>query len=41
VLAAIGKVECDHGRNPHPACTQEGAVNFAGAGGPMQFLAAT
>jgi cell wall-associated NlpC family hydrolase len=41
VLAAIGKVECDHGRNPHPACTQEGALNSAGAGGPMQFLAAT
>jgi cell wall-associated NlpC family hydrolase len=41
VLAAIGKVECDHGRNPHPACTQAGAVNFAGASGPMQFLAGT
>ncbi|MGH2941797.1 MAG: NlpC/P60 family protein [Solirubrobacteraceae bacterium] len=41
VLAAVGKVECDHGRNPHPACTVPGAVNPAGAGGPMQFLAAT
>jgi cell wall-associated NlpC family hydrolase len=41
VLAAIGKVECDHGRNPDPACTQEDAVNSAGAGGPMQFLAGT
>jgi cell wall-associated NlpC family hydrolase len=41
VLAGIGKVECDHGRNPHPSCTAEGAVNSAGAGGPMQFLAAT
>jgi cell wall-associated NlpC family hydrolase len=41
VLAAIGKVECDHGRNPHPACATRGAVNFAGAGGPMQFLAGT
>jgi cell wall-associated NlpC family hydrolase len=41
VLAGIGKVECDHGRNPHPACTTPGAVNSAGAGGPMQFLAAT
>jgi len=41
VLAGIGKVECDHGRNPDPACTQEGAVNAAGAGGPMQFLAST
>ncbi len=41
VLAGIGKVECDHGRDPAPSCTQEGAVNSAGAGGPMQFLAAT
>jgi cell wall-associated NlpC family hydrolase len=41
VLAGIGKVECDHGRNPDPACWQEGAENAAGAGGPMQFLAAT
>jgi Transglycosylase SLT domain len=41
VLAAIGRVECDHGRDPDPACTREGAVNAAGAGGPMQFLAST
>lgn len=41
VLAGIGKVECDHGRDPDPSCTQEGAVNQAGAGGPMQFLAST
>jgi len=41
ILAGIGKVECDHGRDPDPACTQEGAVNSAGAGGPMQFLAST
>jgi cell wall-associated NlpC family hydrolase len=41
VLAGIGKLECDHGRSPNPACLQEGAVNYAGAGGPMQFLAAT
>ncbi|MGH2950261.1 MAG: NlpC/P60 family protein, partial [Solirubrobacteraceae bacterium] len=41
VLAAIGKVECDHGRHRHAACTTRGAVNYAGAGGPMQFLAAT
>ena len=41
VLAGIGKVECDHGRDPDPACTREGAVNGAGAGGPMQFLAST
>ncbi len=41
VLAAIGKVECDHGRDPDPSCSREGAVNAAGAGGPMQFLAST
>ena len=41
LLAGVGEVECDHGRNPDPSCTQEGAVNSAGAGGPMQFLAAT
>lgn len=41
ILAAIGEVECDHGRDPDPSCTQEGAVNSAGAGGPMQFLAST
>jgi len=41
VLAGIGKVECDHGRSPDPACWQEGATNAAGAGGPMQFLAPT
>jgi hypothetical protein len=41
VLAAIGKVECDHGRDPDPSCSRVGAVNAAGAGGPMQFLAST
>jgi hypothetical protein len=41
VLAAIGRVECDHGRDPDPSCTKEGAVNSAGAGGPMQFIAST
>jgi hypothetical protein len=41
ILAGIGKVECDHGRDPSPSCTREGAVNSAGAGGPMQFLAST
>lgn len=41
VLAGVGKVECDHGRYPNPACSQPGAVNEKGAGGPMQFLAAT
>jgi hypothetical protein len=41
ILAGIGKLECDHGRDPDPACDREGAVNSAGAGGPMQFLAST
>jgi hypothetical protein len=41
ILAGIGRVECDHGRDPSPSCTREGAVNAAGAGGPMQFLAST
>ncbi len=41
VLAGIGKVECDHGRDRSPSCITEGAVNGAGAGGPMQFLAST
>jgi hypothetical protein len=41
ILAGIGKVECDHGRDPDPSCTKEGAVNGAGAGGPMQFIGST
>src|SRR5580692_4823585 len=39
ILAGIGKVECDHGRDPDRSCSTRGAVNSAGAGGPMQFLA--
>jgi hypothetical protein len=41
ILAGIGKVECDHGRDAASSCTRQGAVNSAGAGGPMQFLAST
>lgn len=41
ILAGIGKVECDHGRDTDPSCTHEGATNSAGAGGPMQFIAST
>jgi len=41
ILAATGKVECDHGRDPDPSCTREGSLNYAGAGGPAQFLLAT
>ncbi|GAA2614037.1 bifunctional lytic transglycosylase/C40 family peptidase [Actinomadura fulvescens] len=39
VLAAIGKVESDHGRSQLPGIRS--GENHAGAGGPMQFLAAT
>jgi hypothetical protein len=41
ILAGIGRVECDHGRDHDPSCSRPGAVNQAGAGGPMQFLAST
>jgi hypothetical protein len=41
ILAGIGRMECDHGRDPDPSCSTHGAVNGAGAGGPMQFLAST
>lgn len=39
VLAGIGKVETDHGRSKLPGVSS--GENFAGAGGPMQFLQAT
>jgi uncharacterized protein YkwD len=39
ILAAIGKIETDHGRLDAPGVTS--GENFAGAGGPMQFLAST
>ncbi|WP_280489723.1 bifunctional lytic transglycosylase/C40 family peptidase [Nocardia carnea] len=39
ILAAIGKIETDHGRSPLPGVTS--GENFAGAAGPMQFLAPT
>src|SRR6266508_3103582 len=35
VLAAIGKVETDHGRSTLPGVA--GGANFAGAAGPMQI----
>jgi cell wall-associated NlpC family hydrolase len=41
VLAAIGKIECDHGRSHEPGCNPPGTVNGAGATGPMQFLGST
>ncbi|MEC3915508.1 C40 family peptidase [Nocardia sp. CDC160] len=39
VLAGIGKVETDHGRSSLPGVSS--GENFAGAAGPMQFLAPT
>ncbi|MGP4026168.1 C40 family peptidase [Actinomadura sp. 3N407] len=39
VLAAVGKIESDHGRSTMPGV--HSGENSAGAGGPMQFLAAT
>jgi peptidoglycan DL-endopeptidase CwlO len=41
ILAAIGKVECDHGRSEEPGCNPPGTLNSAGATGPMQFLGST
>jgi hypothetical protein len=39
VLAAVGKVETDHGRSPLPGV--HSGTNNAGAAGPMQFLQPT
>ncbi len=39
VLAAVGKVESDHGRSTLPGVRS--GSNYAGAQGPMQFLPAT
>lgn len=39
VLAGVGKVETDHGRSKLPGV--HSGENFAGAGGPMQFLQPT
>lgn len=39
VLAAVGKVETDHGRSTAPGVSS--GANAAGAMGPMQFLAGT
>src|SRR5439155_11403001 len=41
VLAAIGKLECDHGQSQVAGCNPPGTVNRAGATGPMQFLGPT
>ncbi|MUN35363.1 C40 family peptidase [Actinomadura litoris] len=39
LLAAVGKIESDHGRGPGPGITS--GRNHAGAAGPMQFMPAT
>src|SRR5207302_8268223 len=39
ILAAIGKIESDHGRSTKPGV--HSGQNFAGAMGPMQFLQGT
>lgn len=39
VLAAVGEVESDHGRGPGSGIRT--GTNYAGAAGPMQFLAGT
>jgi peptidoglycan LD-endopeptidase LytH len=41
LLAAVGKLECDHGRYRAPGCWPPGTINHAGARGPMQFLGST
>src|SRR3954467_4372534 len=38
VLAAVGKVECDHGRSQVAGCNPRGTMTPAGATGPMQFI---
>ncbi|MFD8560578.1 lytic transglycosylase domain-containing protein [Streptosporangium canum] len=39
VLAAVGKIETDHGRSRLPGVAD--GTNYAGAAGPMQFLIST
>ena len=39
IIAAIGKLESDHGRSEAPGVTS--GENASGAGGPMQFIAST
>jgi peptidoglycan LD-endopeptidase LytH len=41
LLAAIGKLECDHGRSRLAGCWPPGTINHAGARGPMQLLGST
>jgi hypothetical protein len=41
ILAAVGKVECDHGRSQLSGCNPPDTVNPVGARGYMQFLGST
>lgn len=41
ILAAIGKVECDHGRAQLAGCNPPDTTNDAGARGYMQFIGST
>ena len=41
LLAAIGKVECDHGRYQADGCNPPDTINSAGARGWMQFIGST
>jgi D-alanyl-D-alanine carboxypeptidase len=41
ILAAVGKVECDHGRAQLSGCNPPETMNGAGARGYMQFLGST
>src|SRR5262249_15310433 len=41
VLAAIGKIECDHVRSHVCGCHPPGTVNAKGATGPMQLIGST
>jgi hypothetical protein len=41
ILAAIGKVECDHGRAQLAGCNPPDTINRAGARGYMQFIGST
>jgi D-alanyl-D-alanine carboxypeptidase len=41
ILAAIGKVECNHGRAQLSGCNPPSTMNSAGARGYMQFLGST
>jgi hypothetical protein len=41
ILAAVGKVECNHGRAPLEGCNPPGTMNHAGARGYMQFIGST